>query len=184
MSRPVYFSENSILNARAHVSKAVTLDELRSAQAVLLAVDHGMDRAEIAAILGVSPATVGRLRSHVRNSGKATQARRCFCRSKRNRARMTLDEEKAFLEPWGAQAETAGMIIAGPLQAALAKKFNCKLHPSYVYNLLFRHGWRKVAPDTCHPKGDPDKRDAWKKNSRRWYPKPLPARPPKAKSSA
>jgi transposase len=184
MSRPVHFSENSILYARDHVSKATTLDELRSAQAVLLAVDHGMDRAEIAALLGVSPATVGRLRSHVRKSEKTPQPRRRFCQSKRNRALMTVDEEKPFLEPWGVQAETAGMIIVGPLQAALAEKLNRKLHSSYVYNLLSRHGWRKVAPDSCHPKGDPDKRDAWKKNSPRWYPKPLPARPPKAKSSA
>ncbi len=32
-------------------------------------------------------------------------------------------------------------------------------------NLLARHGWRKIAPDTTHPKGDLLVREDWKKNS-------------------
>jgi hypothetical protein len=33
-----------------------------------------------------------------------------------------------------------------------------------VYRLLARHGWRKVAPDTRHPKSDPAEQERWKKN--------------------
>ena len=37
--------------------------------------------------------------------------------------------------------------------------------------VLARHGWRKVAPDTRHPKTDPALQEDWKKNSRRrWMP--------------
>jgi hypothetical protein len=32
-----------------------------------------------------------------------------------------------------------------------------------VYRLLERHGWRKVAPDTHHPKSDPAAQEEWKK---------------------
>jgi hypothetical protein len=27
--------------------------------------------------------------------------------------------------------------------------------PSSVYNLMHRHGWRKLAPDKRHPQSDP-----------------------------
>jgi Winged helix-turn helix len=40
---------------------------------------------------------------------------------------------------------------------------------SSVYRMLARHGWRKLAPDTRHPDGDPQAREDWKKNSAaRW----------------
>jgi hypothetical protein len=42
---------------------------------------------------------------------------------------------------------------------------------SVVYRMLARHGWRKVAPDTRHPKSDPVAQEDWKKNSpKRWKP--------------
>jgi hypothetical protein len=40
---------------------------------------------------------------------------------------------------------------------------------STVYRILARHGWRKVAPDTCHPKHDAEAQAEFKKNSpKRW----------------
>ena len=40
-----------------------------------------------------------------------------------------------------------------------------------VDRLLERHGWRKVAPDTHHPKSDPAAQEEWKKNCRKcWRP--------------
>ena len=37
---------------------------------------------------------------------------------------------------------------------------------SVVYRLLARHGWRKVAPDTRHPKSSPAAQQEWKKTPR------------------
>ena len=37
---------------------------------------------------------------------------------------------------------------------------------SSVYRMLARHGWRKLAPDTRHPDGDPQAREDWKKSAR------------------
>ena len=82
---------------------------------------------------------------------------------------MTLEEEEAFLAPWVEQARTAGMLVVSPLGAALAEKLGRKVAPSVVYRLLARHGWRKVAPETRHPKSDPGAQAEWKKNSpKRW----------------
>ena len=43
-----------------------------------------------------------------------------------------------------------------------------------VYRLLERHGWRKVAPDTRHPKAQPSVQDEWKKNASRKFCGPAP----------
>ncbi|MDR0250284.1 MAG: winged helix-turn-helix domain-containing protein [Burkholderiales bacterium] len=46
---------------------------------------------------------------------------------------------------------------------------------SSVYNLLHRHGWRKLAPDKRHPKSDPQAQEEWKKNSTSDLPKRSPS---------
>jgi transposase len=84
---------------------------------------------------------------------------------------MTLEEERAFLAPWVEEARSAGVLVVSPLRAALAENLGRKVAASVVYRLLARHGWRRVAPDTQHPKHDPLAQAAWKKNSRtRWQP--------------
>ena len=58
-----------------------------------------------------------------------------------------------------------------PLRAALTQQLGQPVKPSVIYRLLARHGWRKVAPDTRHPKSQPEVQEAWKKNSRKnWQP--------------
>lgn len=52
------------------------------------------------------------------------------------------------------------------LRAALAQKLGRKVAASVVYRMLARHGWRKVAPDTRHPKSDPKVQEEWKKTLR------------------
>ena len=122
MSRPVRFSPSTIRQARALVSTATSVDELRAAQAVLLAVDHRLSRAQIAALLGVAAATVGRLRQHARKPAAQKKTGRRGRWGGRRRCLLTWEAEKAFLEPWAHQAQTAGMLIVGPLQAALAQR--------------------------------------------------------------
>ena len=75
------------------------------------------------------------------------------------------------MQPWQENARVGGMLVVSPLRAALAEKLGRPIKSSVVYGLLARHGWRKVAPDTAHPKSDPAARADWKKNSRkRWQP--------------
>lgn len=90
---------------------------------------------------------------------------------------MTLAEEHRFLEPWAKLAAEGGMLVVAPLRAALAQELGHRVAPSVVYRLLARHGWRKVSPDTRHPKSDPAVQQEWKKNCpARWQPCSSPAR--------
>ena len=67
------------------------------------------------------------------------------------------------------KAMQGGVVIVPPLQEKFAEKLGKPVALSTIYRMLARHGWRKLAPDTEHPQGDPQAREDWKKNSpTRW----------------
>jgi transposase len=125
---------------------------------------------QTAALLGVSRASVPRLQARFRQSmqtGKSPPSNW----GGRRRELMTFDEEKKFLEPWELQAKDGGILVVSIIRAALAQHLGRSVKASVVYRLLERHGWRKVAPDTHHPKSDPATQEEWKKNFRKhWRP--------------
>jgi hypothetical protein len=84
---------------------------------------------------------------------------------------MSFEDEREFLAPWVEKAATGGMLVVSPLRAALAQKLGRKVAATVIYRMLSRHGWRKIALDTRHPKSDPKIQEDWKKNFRkRWLP--------------
>jgi len=84
---------------------------------------------------------------------------------------MTEEEERDFLRPWAERAVAGGVLVLSPIRAALSQRLGRKVGSAFVYRLLARHGWRKLAPDTRHPKSDPQVQEDWKKNSRKtWRP--------------
>ena len=152
------------------VAEASDLRQLKAAQAVLLPAITGTTLEQTASLLGVGRASVHRLQQQFRhNLQTPSRARKKW--GGRRRALLSWEEEEAFLTPWVEQARQAGVLVVSPLRAALAEKLGRKIAPSVVYRLLARHGWRKVAPDTRHPKSDPVAQAEWKKNSpKRWQP--------------
>ena len=61
------------------------------------------------------------------------------------------------------------MLVVASLRAAFAQRIGKPVAATVVYRMLERHGWRKVAPDTRHPKADPKAQEDWKKNSRKYW---------------
>ena len=166
MSRTANFSTQIISEAQYSLQNATTLVEFRRAQAILLPAHFGLTKAQTAAAIGLSTSRVGAIQAEARTPSPVPKA----THGGRRRQRMTFAEEVAFLDPWKKEAQTAGMIIVPPLHEALAKQLGKKIHHSQVYRMLARHGWRKVAPDSKHPKSNEEVQDAWKKNSRKWWP--------------
>lgn len=62
------------------------------------------------------------------------------------------------------EAATGGVVIVPPLKPAIEARLGKPLALSTLYQVLARHGWRKLAPDKSHPRADPTAREAWKKN--------------------
>lgn len=159
-----------VRQARKAVAQATSVEELRAAQAVLVPAATGSTLTATAALLGVGRATVARLQARFRQSHVAKGARAGSPRRNwggRRNALLTVEEEAEFLAPWLEQARAGGVLVVSPLRAALAQRLGRPVKASVLYRLLARHGWRKVAPDTRHPKSDPQAQETWKKNFRR-----------------
>ena len=80
---------------------------------------------------------------------------------------MSLDEEREFLAGCIAQAESGDVLTAKHIHPALCQRLGQDVSIDYVYKLLHRHDWRKLAPRPRHAKQDPAAAAAFKKNSRK-----------------
>jgi transposase len=169
MARPKRIDQELVQKAQSVVAKTTDLQELREAQSILLPALHGMTLEETASLLGVSRAPVHRLQTRFRQKSRGTYVVKPH--GGRRRVNMSLEEEQAFLAPWAEQAKEGGVLVVSVMRADLSQRLGRPVKPSVLYRLLARHGWRKVAPDTRHPKTDPAVQEDWKKNSRRrWMP--------------
>ena len=83
----------------------------------------------------------------------------------RRRENLSLARERAILEPFLERAGHGGILVVPQIKAELEAALGRPMALSSVYNLLHRHGWRKLAPDKRHPQSDPVAQEAWKKNS-------------------
>ena len=164
---------DSVLVAQAQVVATHTHDirELRMAQAVLLPALAKMTLDQTATALGIGRATVARLQTRFRQQKGITPAERPHWGGRR-RALLSWEQENAFLADWQTQAEHGELVVLTPLRTALEKKLGRQVKASVVYRLVERHRWRKVAPDTRHPKADPSVQDEWKKklDPKSWRP--------------
>ena len=167
MARPRKIDKGLVAKARHVVAHATDLDQLRAAQAVLLPAVAAATLEQTASILGVGRATVPRLQQRFRNSVRPRATRPRW--GGRRKALLSVEEEAQFLAPWAAQAKDAGLLVLSPIRAALAQRLGRPVAASVVWRLLARHGWRKVAPDTRHPKSDLMAQEAWKKNSPKYW---------------
>jgi len=170
MARPRRTDEQLVTSARQVVRQTQDIRELRQALAVLLPAELNASLEQTAQMLGVGRATVARLQSAFRRRGDDAHVSHQGWGGRR-RTLMSEQEEQEFLRPWAEQAVAGGVLVLSPIRAALAQRLGRKVAPSVVYRFLARHGWRKVAPDTRHPKSDPQIQEAWKKNFRKtWRP--------------
>ena len=164
MSRPASGDEAVLMNAHQVITSARTVEQLRQAQAVVLPLAYGLSLADTAQVLGLTSGWVCQLRRRFMR-GQMAGSPGAPTAGGRRRQNMTVQEERAFLAPFFEQAATGGVLVVGPIKAALDKRLGRKVALASAYNLLHRDGWRKLAPDKRHPQSDPVAQEAWKKNS-------------------
>ena len=157
---------DQLASARELLRTAKTVDELRTAQAVLLPLELGLSLEQTAKAIGRSVGVTCNLRTRY---GKVARREREAPRPKRalrNRAKATLEREAQILEEVLEGATRGGVVVIPPLKEKIAQRLGKPVALSTIYRMLARNGWRKLAPDTAHPKGDASAREDWKKNSR------------------
>ena len=182
MSRPASGDKEALQRAREMIATAQTVEQLRQAQAVVLPLDHALSLADTARAIGLS-------------TGWTCQLRRRFIQRQavgdvhtptaggRRRENMSVQQEREFLTPFLELASNGGVLVVGQIKVALDQHLGRKVSLASVYNLLHRHGWRKLAPDKRHPQSDPLAQEEWKKNSPNTLPKSARSGRGKAPSS-
>jgi transposase len=112
---------------------------------------------------GVSLSTVNR--AHMAYDHGGIKALKPKPNGGRKHENMTLAEEKALLARFAKAAGAGEMLNIHDLKAAYEKAIGHATSDSTVYNLLQRHGWRKLMPRPFHPKRDLAAQNAFKKTA-------------------
>lgn len=80
---------------------------------------------------------------------------------------MSEEEEKLFLEPFYRSAERGELTTAKEIHMAYEEQIGRKVHKTTIYDILKRHGWRKILPRGRHPKADSEAQETFKKTSQK-----------------
>jgi transposase len=146
--------------AKAQLAEAKTAEQLRQAQAVVFPLEFGLSLEQTAKAIGLSVGWACQLRTRFVREGGGVQS----IRGGRRRENLTREDEVAFLAPFFEKAKVGGILIVGEIKQALDARLGRTVALASAYNLLHRHGWRKLAPDKRHPQADVAAQEEWKKN--------------------
>jgi transposase len=163
MARMARHDEEESKIALKVVAEATSLRELRLGQVILLPALTGATLDTTAVILGLSRDRVSVLRRQFGELTKTSPIAIKERRGGRRRQLMSLAEEEEFLAPWTEKAKTGGVLVVPPIHLAFQERVGHRVPKSTVYRMLARLGWRKVTPDTRHPKADVAAQDEFKK---------------------
>jgi len=130
---------------------------------MVLLREEGLAQPTIASAMGVSLSTVNRAHMAYDQGGiRALKPKPCGGRQRQN---MTIAEEKALLARFANAAGTGELLNIHDLKHAYEQAISHATSNSTVYDLLARHGWRKLMPRPFHPKRDVAAQDAFKKTA-------------------
>jgi len=129
---------------------------------------EGKSLTEIADQLGYNRSWVVRLLAQVKSTGLEEYSRMKYQSNRRN---LSPEREKLVLDRMREQAERGELVTAKEIQEALEKELGRKANHDYAYDVMKRHGWRKVMPRPEHPKKATEEEiEASKKLIKRWIP--------------
>lgn len=139
--------------------RAQTKREFQRVQCLFFG-QHGCSSTDIASSVALSAVTVKRVWTDYRKRGE--QAIFEDRRGGRYHEHLTREEEEAFLAPFLETAKEGGVLVVQTVKKAYEQKIQQRVGSSTIYDLLHRHGWRKIVPRSQHPKGDPVAREKFK----------------------
>ena len=155
-------TKRQIRQLKAAVRWKIPDGQRQRIQMVLLR-ENGLTQPAIAEAMGVSLSTVNRAHMAYDQGGiKALKPKPCGGRVRQN---MTLLEEKALLSHFAKAAGAGELLNIHDLKQAYEQAIGHATSNSTVYNLLERHGWRKLMPRPFHPKQDLEAQQAFKKTA-------------------
>lgn len=126
-------------------------------------VTKGFKSSDIADMVGIGRDTVKQFVFKYNHNG--VEGFEIQPRGGRKRSHLSLEKEREILASYTHQSSEGHIITASLLQKPFEKIIGKKVHRSYMYDLMHRHGWRKVSPRPRHPSTDTGKQEEFKKKS-------------------
>lgn len=105
--------------------------------------------AEIAHKTGYNPKYIADIISKYNKVGLEEFLRNKYTSHNR---KMSVEREIEVMERINTESEEGHLISVGDIRKAVEAELGEEAKGNYVYRLLHRHGWRKVAPRPKHPK--------------------------------
>lgn len=143
------------------MKKADSAESLRKIQCIYLRAAFNYLPKEISKITGLSISRVRQIHTAYRQND--ISALYTGKRGGRNHAYMTKNKEKKFLENFKQESKEGLVVEVKKIQQAYEVKINRSVNKSTIYDLLHRHGWRKIFPRSVHPNHNEETIDAFKK---------------------
>lgn len=164
MRPPKDFPPDTVVRMKELLKNTRTLADQRRIQAVLMRALDASPPERIAAVTGLSVATVRVLHSRFLREGEACLIGRPG-RGGRRHSLLTAQQAADLLASHAEAASRGEVIVAGAFHRDYERLAGHKVAASTVYRLLARAGWRKVAPRPRHPRKDALAEEAFKKSS-------------------
>jgi transposase len=134
---------------------------------------HGAE--EVADLVGISQGTVYQWVHRYNHRGPKEFL--LEGRGGRRGGLLTWEEEEALLSEISERAMNGLVVIAQPVRECAERRLGHAVSKDYAYDLLHRHGWRKISPRPRHPKAQSVRQEEFKKNSLSlWKPPQRPSR--------
>lgn len=176
MRKAVIVQHLSSHELKERMCAARSREQFQRWQAIYLMNSQKYRAEEVGEIVGVSQGTVYQWIHHYNHNGPDAMV--LAGRGGRRSSLLTWEEEEALLAEIGEQAMQGLVVIAAPIKEYAEKKLGRAVSKDYAYDLLHRHGWRKVMPRPQHPKAEKERQEEFKKNSPSlWMPPPQPSHP-------
>lgn len=138
-------------------------------QVIYITVTKRLKAEEVGELVGVCAGTVHQWVHQYNHKGPDVLILQG--RGGRRRELLSWNEEEELREELRERGERGAIVIAKTIREYAAKKLGTEVSKDYAYDLLHRHGWRKIEPRPRHPKSDSETQEEFKKNFQRlWQP--------------
>lgn len=139
-----------------------TASEFKRVQSVYLRSKFDMGADKIADIVGFKAGMVRNVHYEYMRYGESS----LLNSKKGGRYNYYLEpsEEIDFLKQFDLPGKSGNILEVSKVHKAFEERVGHKIAKTTIYRLLFRHGWRKLAPRPKHPKNDEAATEEFKKN--------------------
>lgn len=165
------FPENTAERMKELLSSTRSVDEFKRIQSVYLRAEYSYSASQIANMVDLKLQTVKNIHAaYLKHGEAALKLSNPKSRGGRNRFYLTVEQEKYFLAQFEPQGKSGSILEISKVHVALEKQLDKSLPKSTTYRMLYRHGWRKLAPRPSPPKGDKDTQERFKKTLAKLFP--------------